>query len=77
MWHSNSFDQYAVHYCQLLAQKSLVLLVNEGTVSSAEVFASALHDYGHTVALVGTRTFSKGHIQHTFPMPGQFSLIFY
>lgn len=37
--------------------------------SSAEVFASALHDNGRTVALVGTKTFGKGVIQHTFPMP--------
>jgi len=69
MWNSNSFDQYAMHRRQLLAQKNLVLLVNEGTASSAEVFASALHDNGRIVALVGTRTFSKGLIQHTFPMP--------
>lgn len=37
--------------------------------SAAEVFASALHDNGRTVALVGTKTFGKGLIQHTFPMP--------
>ena len=37
--------------------------------SSAEVFASALHDNGRTVALIGTKTFGKGLIQHTFPMP--------
>jgi len=51
------------------SQKKLVLLINEGTASSAEVFASALHDNGRTVALVGTKTFGKGVIQHTFPMP--------
>mmetsp|Transcript_22823 Transcript_22823/g.26014 ORF Transcript_22823/g.26014 Transcript_22823/m.26014 type:complete len:750 (+) Transcript_22823:197-2446(+) len=50
-------------------QKKLVLLVNEGTASSAEVFASSLHDNGRTVALVGARTYGKGLIQHTFPMP--------
>jgi Peptidase family S41 len=49
--------------------KKVVLLVNEGTASSAEVFASALHDNGRTVAVVGTKTFGKGIIQHTFPMP--------
>ena len=37
--------------------------------SSAEFFASALHDNGRTAALVGTRTFGKGLIQHTFPLP--------
>jgi hypothetical protein len=54
---------------QFEAQAKIVLLINEGTASSAEVFASALHDNGRTVALVGIKTFGKGLIQHTFPMP--------
>jgi len=54
---------------QIKLQKKLILLVNEGTASSAEVFASSLHDNGRTVALVGTKTYGKGLIQHTFPMP--------
>jgi len=54
---------------QLFAQKNIVLLINEGTASAAEVFVSSLHDNGRTVALVGTRTYGKGLIQHTFPMP--------
>jgi len=53
----------------LAAQKNIVLLINEGTASSAEVFASALHDNGRTVALVGTKTYGKGLVQHTFPLP--------
>ena len=51
------------------SQKKIVILVNEGTASAAEVFASALHDNGRAVALIGTDTFGKGLIQHTFPMP--------
>jgi C-terminal processing protease CtpA/Prc len=51
------------------SQKKIVILVNEGTASAAEVFASALHENGRIVALVGTDTFGKGLIQHTFPMP--------
>mmetsp|Transcript_7257 Transcript_7257/g.10601 ORF Transcript_7257/g.10601 Transcript_7257/m.10601 type:complete len:163 (-) Transcript_7257:20-508(-) len=43
--------------------------MNEGTASAAEVFVSSLHDNGRTVALVGTKTYGKGLIQHTFPMP--------
>ena len=53
----------------LRKQKRLVLLINEGTASSAEVFASSLHDNGRTVGLVGAKTYGKGLIQHTFPMP--------
>lgn len=45
---------------QLQAQKKIVLLVNEGTASSAEVFTAALHDNGRTVAVVGTKTYGKG-----------------
>ena len=40
------------------SQKNIVLLVNEGTASSAEVFASSLRDNGR-VTLIGTRTFGK------------------
>jgi C-terminal processing protease CtpA/Prc len=54
---SSSFMEVARRH-QLEAQKNIVLLINEGTASSAEVFASALHDNGRIVALVGT-----------FPMP--------
>ena len=54
---------------QLAAQKDIVILINEGTASSAEVFASALHENGRTVALVGSKTYGKGLVQHTFPTP--------
>lgn len=50
--------QQRIH--QLASQKSLVILVNEGTASSAEVFASAVRDNGRAVALIGTKTFGKG-----------------
>ena len=45
---------------QISKKKALVLLVNEGTASSAEVFTSALRDNGRTVAVIGTKTFGKG-----------------
>ena len=48
---------------QRAVQKPIVLLVNEGTASAAEVFASALHDNGRTVAIVGTRTYGKGYVR--------------
>ena len=38
------------------------------TASAAEVFVSSLHDNGRTVATVGTKTYGKGLIQHTFPL---------
>ena len=65
----SSNDQYVVAQKARANQKKIVLLINEGTASAAELFASSLHDNGRTVALVGTKTFGKGLIQHTFPMP--------
>eukprot|EP00554_Chaetoceros_debilis_P010051 CAMPEP_0194106734 /NCGR_PEP_ID=MMETSP0150-20130528/6709_1 /TAXON_ID=122233 /ORGANISM="Chaetoceros debilis, Strain MM31A-1" /LENGTH=859 /DNA_ID=CAMNT_0038794961 /DNA_START=345 /DNA_END=2924 /DNA_ORIENTATION=- len=53
---------------QLRSQKKIAILINEGTASAAEVFVSSLHDNGRTVALVGSKTYGKGLIQHTFPM---------
>jgi len=53
---------------QFQAQKKVVILMNEGTASAAEVFVSSLHDNGRTVATIGTKTYGKGLIQHTFPL---------
>jgi len=50
-------------------EQKLIILVNEGTASSAEVFTAALHDNGRTLATIGSKTYGKGLIQHTFPMP--------
>jgi len=54
---------------ELLNRKDIVILINEGTASSAEFFTAALHDNGRSVAVVGSKSFGKGLIQHTFPMP--------
>jgi Peptidase family S41 len=70
---SNNIDALSpaekLRQLQKEAQKPIVLLINEGTASSAEVFASALHDNGRVVALIGAKTYGKGLIQHTFPLP--------
>jgi C-terminal processing protease CtpA/Prc len=50
-------------------KKDIVLLINEGTASSAEMFVAALKDNNRCVAVIGTKSFGKGLIQHTFPMP--------
>lgn len=46
----------------------LVVLVDYGTASSAEIVAGALQDAGRA-KVVGTRTFGTGTVLNTFPLP--------
>jgi len=45
----------------------LVLLIDEGTASSAEIFAGALQDH-HRAKLVGTKTFGTGTVLEPFEL---------
>ena len=45
----------------------MAVLVNGSTASAAELFTSALRDYGKAV-VVGTRTFGKGTMQSVIPL---------
>lgn len=53
----------------------LVVLVNEGTASSAEIVAGALQDYGRAT-VVGTTTYGKGTVQTVVPFQNKSSLKF-
>ena len=44
---------------------SIVILVNNGTASAAEVLASSLKDNRENTFLIGTQTFGKGTVQST------------
>ncbi len=51
----------------------LVLVVNRGTASSAEVIAGALQDHDRA-AIVGTPTYGKGVLQTTYPLGEEVAL---
>lgn len=53
----------------LLTNKPLVLLIDEGSASASEILSGALKD-NHRAVLVGKRSFGKGLVQEINQLPG-------
>lgn len=70
---NNNKTEFRTNGLGALKNYPIVVLVNQGTASAAEILAGALRD-NRGVKLVGEKTFGKGSVQELVNMPGGSSL---